>query len=130
MDPRVVLEIARVSKEERWPYPRIFAALREAGVARYTVRVHTRQTVYEGRGGTAVHEPVPADWSRPAVAEAFDGAALRRALRHHAAEHTPYEAFLADAAAAGVRDYAVDMASATVTYTGSRPGETHVEHIR
>lgn len=130
MNTQRVEEITRVSKAQRWPYPRIFAALRDAGVAGYSVEVATRDTVYRGVDGSTWSEPCPPGWSRLETgAVPFDAAAVAHALRRHAAEHTAYEDFLVDIAAAGVTEYNVDMRTRTCTYRSGQPGEEHVESI-
>ena len=125
-----VEEITQVSKAQRWPYPYIFAALRDAGVAGYSVDVATRTTVYRGVDGSIWNEPCPAGWRRVETGVvSFDAAAVAQALRRHADEHTAYADFLVDIAAAGVTEYNVDMRSGTCAYRSGRPGEEHVESI-
>lgn len=126
MNPKTVQEIAERGKREQWPYPRIFDALKDAGVESYDVEVSHHRIVHHG-GGAEWVEPSPEAVTLP-IADRFDEDALKLALRRVQEKKTDYLQFLREIADAGVRSYRVDMRSRTVSYRGA-PGEEHVENV-
>ena len=123
-----VLEISRVSKAERWPYPKTFEALKEAGVEYYDVDVATHRITYHGKG-QSFDEGAPAGHPTLQVSHHFDKSGIESSIRHHQVAKTAYADFLREIAKAGVKFYRVDMAKRTVSYCGSSPGEEHVEKV-
>ena len=46
MDVKKVMEISRISKQEKWPYPKTFNSLKEAGVESYRTQVSDHELTY------------------------------------------------------------------------------------
>jgi len=127
MNSKIVQEIAERGKREQWPYPRIFDALKNAGVESYAVEVSNRRIVHHG-GDVEWVEPSPPEAVTLPIADRFDEDALKLALRRVQEKKTDYIEFLREIADAGVGSYRVDMKTRTVTYAG-RAGEEHVENV-
>ena len=100
-------EISKQSKAERWPFPKTFETMKEAGVDYYDVDVATHQITYHG-DDTSFTEDVPG-FLNLQVAEHFEKQAVSDAIRHHQKEKTSYNDFLQSIANAGVKFYRVDM---------------------
>lgn len=127
MDKRRVEEIFTQSKREKWPYPKIFDALKDAGVDYYETDVATHVIVYHG-GGEWVTEAPPAGFGQVSPNASFDAAAVKLAIQRNQHKLTNYTTFVREIAAAGVNRYRVDMAARTVAYRGSR-GNEYVEKV-
>ncbi|REE78695.1 uncharacterized protein YbcV (DUF1398 family) [Paenibacillus taihuensis] len=131
MNIEEVKRISKVSKQEKWPYPRTFQELQDAGVASYRTCIADNQTVFMGEAGSSSYEE-PNDKSAASsleVAEQFQSDAVRRGLAHHKQHRTPFTDFIKDMADAGVHYYEVNMKERTINYTSGRPGESYVEAI-
>jgi uncharacterized protein YbcV (DUF1398 family) len=127
MDHELVKGIAERSKRDRWPFPKTFEALKEAGVASYRFDVATGETKLLGNQGESLAEPLAG--SEPVeIAPALNGAAVVAAIKRHMLERTPFLDFRREAAFAGVAHWEVDMRERTCTYFG-RDGGTHVEQV-
>jgi uncharacterized protein YbcV (DUF1398 family) len=128
MDQRKIEEISKQSKAERWPFPRTFDALKEAGVEYYEVSTATHQITYHG-GGMSFSEEAPSDFRSLPVAEKFSTIIIKQVIEKHSRGKTHYEEFLQGIAVAGVKFYRVDMLQRTVIYFGSHAGEEYAEKI-
>jgi uncharacterized protein YbcV (DUF1398 family) len=123
-----VKRISDVSKTERWPYPRTFQALLDAGVTSYRTEVSDNFTVYMGQDDR--YEDMNSSMSETSpIAEQYNGDEVVRGLQHHQKHLTPYSDFLRDMAKAGVHYYIVDMLERKITYTSGRPEEAYTEAI-
>lgn len=127
-DPKIIAQIAKQSKAEKWPYPKKFEALKKASVESYQVTLENFQIQYKSDSQDWL-EPTPEDTPILIIAEAFDKEAVREAITHHVRQQTPYSEFLKDIAAAGVISYVVDMESRSVTYQGKNEKDFHVENV-
>src|SRR5437762_11658666 len=108
--------ILRESRESNWPYPKRFAALKNAGVILQTVRfIDDFDSAYEGDFGIW-QEPVPAGYTFPDLSEHFLQEGIKNALAERAQGKTTYLEFLDALAAQGVSHYKADMKNNTVTY--------------
>ncbi len=128
MNEEAVKEIDRQAAEEKWPYPRIFDALKNSGVERYETNVLTHEIKYVG-GGTSFTQPAPDGFQPLSVGPAFDEPALKKALGRVQRGETTYAQFLGEIAAAGVPYYRVDMKPRTVTYHGQKRANKLVEKV-
>jgi uncharacterized protein YbcV (DUF1398 family) len=126
-DKTRIEEIVSRSKIEQWPYPKIFEALKEAGVLSYEADVASHSIVYYGHVDSYT-EPVPADFLRLKPALTFDKAALHLAIRRNQTKQTDFAGFLHEIAQAGVQRYQVDMNTRTVAYLG-HAGEEYIEKV-
>lgn len=127
-DAKKIESIAIKAKTERWEYPKIFNALKEAGVEYYETKVANHEIIYYGSGKNLT-EAVPENFQKLFIAEKFDLNAVKKALHTHQTEKTSYEEFLKGIALAGVNSYRVDMEKRTVSYLGKNPGEEYVEKV-
>jgi uncharacterized protein YbcV (DUF1398 family) len=123
----LVEEVATKSKQEKWPYPKIFNALKDAGVEYYETDVATHHLVYHGSGDSFTEAPPP-NFTPISPAATFDAAAVRQAIQRNQSKQTDYSQFLQEIAAAGVVKYRVDMSARTVSYLGSA-SEQYVEKV-
>lgn len=119
-------EIAEKSKVEKWPYPKIFNALKAAGVEYYETSVLTHEIVYHGSGESWT-EPAPDGFGTLQVSPEFDGAGVKEAILRNQRKETDYTGFLQGIAAAGCTHYRVDMNTREIAYMGH--GEQYVEKV-
>jgi uncharacterized protein YbcV (DUF1398 family) len=118
-DKKRIEEVVTKGKREQWPYPKIFDALKEAGVEYYEADVASHNIVYHGVGGTFTEAP-PLGF-RPLVPNLlFDRGGVQRAIQRNRAKQTGYRQFLGEIARAGIVKYRVDMKARTVTYFGAK----------
>jgi len=127
MNRERVQEISEQSKQERWPFPRTFEALKAAGVASYRFDVRTCETVFQGLQGPPLAEPLGGA-SPVAIAPSLDAVAVGNAIKRHILDRTAFLDFRGEAASAGVEYWEVDMGARTCTYVGP-DGERHVERV-
>jgi len=120
-------EIAEKSKTEKWPYPKIFNSLKDAGVKYYETSVSTHEIVYHGSGESWV-EPAPEGFVTLEVSPAFDAAGVRDAILRNQRKETNYTEFLRGIAAAGCTHYRVDMNAREIAYMGGK-GEAYIEKV-
>ena len=128
MNVEDVKRITQQSKQEKWPYPKTFQALIEAGVTSYRTEVSDHRTTYSGNGVDYEEEILPSS-TRLEVSTIFHKDAVKRALEHHQKFSTPYENFLKDIASAGVNYYLVDMVNRAITYTSGKVDEAYIQSI-
>ncbi len=119
-------EIAEKSKVEKWPYPKIFNALKAAGVEYYETSVSTHEIVYHGSGESWT-EPAPDGFGTLQVSPEFDVAGVREAILRNQKKETDYTGFLQGIAAAGCTHYRVNMNTREIAYKGH--GEQYVEKV-
>jgi len=127
-DQNLVKESTVKSKAERWPYPRTFNALKEAGVRSYRAEVANHEIMYIGDGDTYVEESHHGK-SFLKISDRFNGEAVKAAVKYHQDNQTPFDDFLHDIARAGVKYYEVDMETRRINYTSGRDGECYTEDI-
>lgn len=112
--------------ETTMDFPTIVGTLVGAGFEGYAVDFRHRQAIYYLASGGSVALPLPDDDSP--VAEAFDAAAIRQAIREaqSGAPGYTYKGFCHAVTAAGCAGYIVSFSGRRVVYFG-RTAETHVE---
>lgn len=125
--------IAQITaKYEEWVYPRVFTALKDAGVTECTVDTSSFEMVYKGNFGTFQKK-----WQAP-VSEASlpvevgtpaDKAAFEIALQRRMQKQTTYTTFLQQIAQAGIAYYRVDMPSKSVTYFDKNQQTVYVQEV-
>jgi uncharacterized protein YbcV (DUF1398 family) len=117
------------SKENKWPFPKTFNLLKEAGLQNYTVYfADTYKSIYEGTFGTFDDESLDS-YTPLTTAQEFSKEDLKNALIHHIANNTHYLDFLKEAARCGVSHYRVDMDARTVTYYNPDESKSNVEVV-
>jgi uncharacterized protein YbcV (DUF1398 family) len=114
------------SKQEKWPYPKIFDALKNAGVEYYETEVATHGIVYHGLGAS-IHEPPPPEFTPLKVSANFDAVGVKLAIERNKTK-PDYLVFLQEIARAGVVRYRVDMNARAVSYLGGA-GQAYVEPV-
>jgi uncharacterized protein YbcV (DUF1398 family) len=121
-----VEEIFTMSKQEKWAYPKIFDALKDAGVEYYETEVATHDIVHHG-SGDAIPEPPPPEFTPFEPSASFDARGVQLAIERNKTE-PDYMVFLEDIARAGVVRYRVDMSARDVSYFGAA-GQAYVEKV-
>ncbi len=117
------------SKKEEWPYPEIFQALKELGVASYEVKIADFDSSYYGSFGTW-KEPAPEDFpTHVTISTEFNKQAVLDSLHRHMQKETSYGKFLGEIAAAGVARYTVSMKDRTVTYYGINADDFYSQSV-
>lgn len=107
------------------PFPAVAARLAAAGVAAYAADLITLRKTYYDAGSGSVDLALPlAD--APAVASAFDPAAVAAEVRAIQRRETGYAEFLRRIMRAGCARYSVFLAGRKVMYFG-RDGEFYTE---
>lgn len=127
-DEKRVAHIAKQGKAESWPYPKVFHALKEAGVISHEVSVEDFRSIYSD-GSHEWPEPVPEEFQPLKIASQFSEEAVQEALKRRINHETTYVEFLGNIAAAGVVSYKVDMESQTVTYKDRDGKDSFVQNI-
>jgi uncharacterized protein YbcV (DUF1398 family) len=112
-----VEEIFTRSKQEKWAYPRIFDALKDAGVEYYETAVATHDIVYRG-SGDAIPEPPPPEFTPLKPGAGFDAGGVKLAVERNKT-NPDYVVFLEEIARAGVVRYRVDRFAREVSYFGA-----------
>ena len=125
-NPEKIKEIAKVSKAEKWPFPKILTAWKEAGVEEYAVDLSRGTITYYSNGSELTDGDVPALKNLPDCGR-FDPNALKEAIHVHQVKRTSYTEVIQEIVKAGVAHYRVDVIARTCTYFGKNPGEEHVE---
>src|SRR5687767_4243561 len=110
-----VREIEGRSAQEGWSYPKLFDALKGAGIQSYETDVPRFEITYFGAGEQYRKSP-PQGFSPGTAASHFDVQAIKKAIQRIGRGETTYPQFLEEIAAAGVHTYRVDMSARTVTY--------------
>jgi uncharacterized protein YbcV (DUF1398 family) len=126
LNKKRVEELFTKSKQEKWPYPKIFDALKGAGVEYYETEVATHGIVYHG-SEDSISEPPPPGFTPLRVSAHFDAAGVKLAIERNKTKHD-YLAFLQEIARAGVVRYRVDMSARTVSYLGGA-SQAYVEPV-
>lgn len=123
-----IKSILNQSKENHWPYPKTFAALEEAGVTSYEVKLANYEATYFCPSGK-LEEPAPKYFQPSTVAESFSELAVKEALIRHQKAQTNYVEWIAETAAAGVSHYRVNMKDRTVTYYDKDERHSVIESV-
>src|SRR5580692_5926815 len=126
LNKKRVEEIFTKSKQEKWSYPRIFDALKNAGVEYYETEVATHGIIYHGLGDS-ISEPPPPGFIPLKVSPTLDAAGVKLAIERNKIQ-PDYMVFLQEIARAGVVRYRVDMSARAVSYLGGA-GQAYVEPV-
>ena len=125
--PAQIKKILAEAAAQKWPYPKVFDALKAAGVEYYETVVPRHEITYHGAGGQ-LKEGAPDGFQPVQAADQFNQPGVRAAILRTQRRETDYPQFLREIAAAGVHTYRVDMKDRTVSYKGAR-GELYVETV-
>lgn len=122
-------QLLQQSKENKWPYPKTFEALKAAGVRFYTVNfAGYYAATYSGSFGT--YEERGLEGYTPLTASnSFSITGLNQAVIHHTVNQTHYLDFLKEAAASGSTHYVVDLEKRTVTYYNTDESSSYQELV-
>ncbi len=126
-NPQKIKEISKVSKAEKWPFPKTLNALRDAGVKDYTVEFSSGTVTYHASGEKMIESDVAALKNLPPSGSSFNLKGLVNAIRIHQVQQTPYSEVVKEMVRAGVVRYRVDIIARTCTYFGTNPNEEYVE---
>ncbi len=117
------------SKLNKWPYPKTFEALIEAGVTSYRVNFKNEyESIFYGNFGT-FQEPALPGFHPLKIAKAFSAQGVKESIIKHMQEKTSYMEFLADIASQGASHYVVDMSKRKITYLNPDESESHIENV-
>ena len=116
------------AKKAEWSYPRLFEALKQAGVSSYEVFLESYDAIYQGNF-ESWKEPAPEGFKPLIIAKVFNKEAVLKALKERQNNLTSFVTFLEDMAKAGVKHYQVDMAQAKVTYYGENDQDYYSEFV-
>ncbi|MDG2524730.1 DUF1398 family protein [Stenotrophomonas sp. HITSZ_GD] len=122
----LIEEAANGSAEGRLHFGEVIDVLTRAGVDSYTADYRAERTTYYLRDEPPLDLPLPSPGTP--IADAFDAAALRAAIRGAQRGEVMYPAFKELTRAAGCVGYTVWITGRHVAYYGRR-GETHVERF-
>lgn len=122
----IIHEAARGSSEGRLHFGQVIGLLVQAGVESYGVDYRARRSTYVLPNGDTLDMPTP--MPDVAIAQDFDAAALRAAIRGAQQGEVMYPEFKKLSRQAGCVGYTVWVAGRHVSYFG-RKGETHVERF-
>lgn len=122
----IIHEAARGSSEGRVHFGQVIGLLVRAGVESYGVDYRARRSTYVLPNGDTLDMPTP--MPDVAIAQDFDAAALRAAIRGAQQGEVMYPEFKKLSRQAGCVGYTVWVAGRHVSYFG-RKGETHVERF-
>ncbi len=121
----IVLE----SKQNNWPYPKRFAALKNAGALTHIVHfINGFDSVYQSESGTW-QEPSFADYISPVLLETFSEDGIKAALMERAQGKTTYMQFLTAIASCGVSHYKADMCNDIVTYFNDAEDTFYIQPV-
>jgi uncharacterized protein YbcV (DUF1398 family) len=124
-DAKKVMEISKISKAEKWPFPKTLTALKEAGVEYYDVELKAAAIIYHGQGQEMTETGVPSLQNLPEVGT-YDLKALKEAIHFHQVNRTPYAEIMGEVVKAGIVRYRVDVVGRSCTYFGKN-GEKYTE---
>ena len=127
LDPAVIADCTRRAFDGTMPFPRVVERLVEVEVERYHVDLARLAKTYYHHSGRSHLEPLPLEDPHP-IGDAFDGDAVRSAIRDIQQGRTIYPQFLRQTMAAGVVSYAVYITGRKAIYFGRR-GDFHVENF-
>lgn len=122
----IIHEAARGSSEGRVHFGQVIGLLVRAGVESYGVDYRARRSTYVLPDGDTLDMPTP--MPDVAIAQDFDAAALRAAIRGAQQGEVMYPEFKKLSRQAGCVGYTLWVAGRHVSYFG-RKGETHVERF-
>jgi len=108
-------------------FPAYIQELKALGLVRYVHHVADGRMEYEGLEAFALS--APAKWEEVLITANGSEAALTAALSAHQQGQTDYPTFCRDAAAAGVKNWVVDMLAMTCTYHDAEGGLMLCENI-
>ncbi len=107
------------------PFPKVVARLSEAGVASYTADLVSLRNTYYGAARESHDEALPLS-EAPAIAGAFDAAAVAAAVKTIQRGEIGYAEFLCRIMGAGCAHYEVFIKGGKAMYFG-RDGEFYTE---
>jgi DNA-binding MarR family transcriptional regulator/uncharacterized protein YbcV (DUF1398 family) len=126
----IIADILKQAKEGRWPYPKTFQLLKQAGVHSYKVKWgEGYEGIYHGTFGEWL-EPAPSDFKPVKKMEiAFSQQRLKESIERHQRGETNFVTLLVELAEAGVSHYVVDMDKRTVKYFDAEEKHSYEEKV-
>jgi uncharacterized protein YbcV (DUF1398 family) len=124
MNTDTIVECMKLSFADT-PFPQVLQRLVGAGVASYTADLMKLRNTYYGSNGAAYDEALPLHDS-PAIAPAFDTAAVAASVKAIQRGEISYDTFLRRIMGAGCSHYEVFIGGRKAMYFG-RDGEFYTE---
>ena len=125
MNTETIVECMKLSFANM-PFPQVVQRLVGAGVTSYTADLVKLRNTYYGSGGDAYDEGLPLQ-DGPAIAPAFDGAAVATSVKAIQRGEIGYEAFLHRIMGAGCSHYEVFIGGGGKVMYFGRDGEFYTE---
>jgi uncharacterized protein YbcV (DUF1398 family) len=123
-----IFAIAKESKEQKWPFPKTFEELKNAGVLSYQVEIENCDRIYTTSAGK-VFEAKPEGFQTLKIADSFSKQDIIDSLQRVREKKTDYFGFLKDIAASGVHHYIVNMNDRSVIYFNKTGSQSHKEYV-
>lgn len=125
---QTIEKILKQGKENKWPYPKTFQLLKDAGVTTYEVWLANYDNSYKGTFGEWKETP-PKGYQPLIVSEVFCQDSIADAICRHQQGETTFVEVMKELALAGVSHYRVDMGQRTVTYFDRNEKNQHQERV-
>jgi DNA-binding MarR family transcriptional regulator len=125
-----IAHILKEAKDNRWPYPRTFEALKKAGVESYRVSWANGHYygLYKGSFGE-FKETAPEGFKSVPIATMACPEDTQNAIVRHQQKKTSFVELLAEIAKAGISHYDVDIQQRTVRYYDLNNALIREEHV-
>ena|SRR5437016_9917993 len=124
----IFFTIAKEAHEQKWPFPKTFEALKNAGVLSYQVEIENCDRIYTTSTGK-VFEAKPEGFQTLKIADTFSKQGITDSLQRVREKKTDYIGFLRDIAANGVHHYTVNMNDRSVTYFDKTESQSYKEYV-
>lgn len=87
---KIVKNILKESKDNKWPYPKTFEALKAAGLQSYKVEfINSYHTSYKGTFGTFEEDSIEG-YKALKLSKEFSAEGVKNAIIKHMKEHTHF----------------------------------------
>ena len=127
-DKEKVATIDKISKEEKWPFPKILDELKNQGIDYYLTQVVTLETRYfAGNASSRVGHGNPG--TKLEIAPEFNESSIQELVKNYLQEGPNFNEFLENLAKAGVKFFRVDVVHRSATFSGGKPGESHLQKV-
>lgn len=125
----IIEAIQQEAQIHQWPFPKIFEALKAAGIMSYTITLTDHyHAIFKGSFGIIEQNGLE-NYKSLSASKAFSSIAVREAIVNHMAGKTDYERFLDDIAKAGVSHYTVNMQTREIRYFNPDETQYHQEIV-
>lgn len=124
-----IKKIIKLANEEKWIFPKTYAALKEAGVTKYDVATSNLDTTYF-KGSEVVYVKESEFKKKFKVTLPFSKQGIEDVIKHHQINRTSYFEFMEGIASHGCDHYTVDMEKDECIYFDKEETQSHIEKIK